>query len=89
MVLCTGHVHHGFGGGAGINYLEDERYTVIDMPGVRGCAYGYGPNEKDAPGLCHCGCFVYVFGKTLLLRAFDYAKHEWLTAYDQVFTLPD
>ena len=28
-------------------------------------------------------------GKTLLLRAFDYAKHEWLTAYDQVFTLPD
>ena len=29
------------------------------------------------------------FGKTLLLRAFDYAKHEWLTAYDQVFTLPD
>lgn len=89
VVLCTGHVHHGFGGGAGINYLEDERYTVIDMPGVRGCAYGYGPNEKDAPGLCHCGCFVYVFGKTLLLRAFDYAKHEWLTAYDQVFTLPD
>ncbi len=88
VVLCTGHIHHGFGGGAGINYLEDDRYTVIDMTGVRGTAYGYGPNDKDAPGISHCGCFVYVFGRTLLLRAFDFAKHEWLTAYDQVFTLP-
>lgn len=89
VVVCTGHVHHGFGGGAGAHYLADEGYSVIDIPGVRGSSYGYGPNDKDVPGLCHCAYFTYVFGRTLLLRAFDFAKHQWMTAYDQLFTLPE
>lgn len=89
VVVCTGHVHHGFGGGAGVHHLAGEGYSVIDIPGVRGSSYGYGPNDKDAPGYCHCAYFVYVYGRTLLLRAFDFAKHQWMTAYDQLFTLPE
>lgn len=86
-VLCTGHVHHGFGAGAGFHALN-ERYNVIDMPGIRGSAFGFGINDKAPAGTHHGAYFVFVYGKTLVLRAIDIGAREFLTAYDQTVTLP-
>lgn len=85
-VVCTGHVHHGFGGGAGLTQLE-EGYSALDICGFRGGVIGYCIGERDKVGSCHGAHFVYVYGKTIVLRAVDLAKKEWLTAYDQTVTL--
>ena len=55
----------------------------------RGGVVGYCIGDKEPVGSRHGAYFLYVFGRTLLLRAVDFATGEWLTAYDQVFTLPD
>ena len=88
-VLCTGHVHHGFGGGAGLYHLDAENFNVLDVTGFRGGVVGYCIGDKEPVGSRHGAYFLYVFGRTLLLRAVDFATGEWLTAYDQVSTLPD
>lgn len=86
VVICTGHVHNGFGGGAGCYKMEDG-YHAIDVVGFRCNTFGYGISVNDTPGPHHCGYFVYLFGKTLLLRAADLAAEEWLPVYDQLIEL--
>jgi hypothetical protein len=88
VVICTGHVHNGFGGGAGC-YLLPDGYHAIDVVGFRCSTFGYGLGVEDEPGPHHCGYFVYLFDRALLLRAADFATREWLTAYDQVIQLYD
>jgi len=88
VVLCTGHVHNGFGGGAGFYDMADG-YHVIDTVGFRYNTYGYGIGVNDAPGPHHCGYFIYVYGKTIVMRAVDLAAHRWLTAYDQLIQLKE
>lgn len=85
-VICTGHVHHGFGGGAGFHHMKED-YNVIDANGFRGGVIGYCIGDRDPVGSRHGAYFVFVFGRTLLLRAVDFATGEWLTAYDQTVTL--
>lgn len=87
VIVCTGHVHHGFGGGAGYWPMPGENYGVIDMTGFRGGIIGYNIGDRDPVGSRHGAYFVFVFGRTLLLRAVDFATGEWLTAYDQVVTV--
>ena len=87
LVVLTGHVHHGFGGGAGFWHLEGENYNVIDLPGFKGGAFGYCIDDRAPAGTRHPAYFLYVFGNTLLLRAVDFASGEWLTAYDQTETI--
>ena len=89
VIVCTGHVHHGFGGGAGYWHLPEEGYSVIDMTGFRGGIIGYNIGDRDPVGSRHGAYFAFLFGRTLLLRAADFATGEWLTAYDQLITLPD
>lgn len=86
VVLCTGHVHSGFGGGAGF-YDMEAGYHVIDTVGFRCNTFGYGIGVNEAPGPHHCGYFIDVFGGTLQIRAADLAAGEWLTAYDQLVQL--
>ena len=84
-VLCSGHVHHGFGV-CGLS-KQPEGYHILDLPGIRGTSFGYGIYEKDLPGHHHGVYFAFLFGSTILLRARDIGTGEWLTAYDQLFTL--
>jgi len=86
IILCTGHVHHGLGAISGL--FSTEGYHVLDIPGFRNATYGRGFDESVLPdGTSHTGFFAYVFGRTILLRAADFATHEWLPAYDQMITL--
>ena len=89
VIIFTGHVHHGFGGGAGFHHLEEENYNVIDLPGFRAGTIGYCIDDRAPVGSRHPAYFLYLFGKILLLRAADFATGEWLTAYDQTITLPE
>ena len=89
LIVLTGHVHHGFGGGAGYHYLRDENYGVIDLPGFKGGTIGYSIDDRVPVGTRHPVYFLYLFGHTLLLRAADPGSGEWLTAYDQTVTLPE
>lgn len=87
IILCTGHVHHGLGAISGLFPIDG--YHVLDIPGFRGATYGRGIDENLAPaGSSHVGYFAYVFGRTILLRAADFATREWLPTYDQLVTLP-
>ncbi len=88
VVVCTGHVHHGLGV-TGYNYLPEDGYGVLDIPGFRSGSEGYGIHSLDAPGTRHGVYYAFVFGKTVLLRAYDAAREEWLTAYDETFTIPE
>lgn len=89
VIIFTGHVHHGFGGGAGFHHLVDENYNVIDLPGFRGGTIGYSIDDRAPVGTCHPAYFLYLFGNILQLRAVDFATGEWLTAYDQTITLTE
>ena len=87
VIVCTGHVHHGLGAISGLFPIEG--YHVLDIPGFKNAAYGRGYDEsKLSDGTRHAGYFAYVFGRTILLRAVDFATKEWLPAYDQLITLP-
>lgn len=86
IILCTGHVHHGLGAISGMFPIEG--YHVLDIPGFRNATYGRGFDDSLYPaGTSHTGFFAYVFGRTILLRAADFATHEWLPTYDQLVTL--
>lgn len=87
VIVCTGHVHHGLGAISGLFPIDG--YHVLDIPGFKGATYGRGIDENALPaGKSHVGYFAYVFGRTILLRAVDFATKEWLPTYDQVVTLP-
>ena len=87
VILCTGHVHHGLGAISGLFPVDG--YHVLDIPGFRNATYGRGYDESTHPdGTSHAGFFAYVFGRTILLRAVDFATKEWLPTYDQLLTLP-
>lgn len=87
IILCTGHVHHGLGAISGL--FSTEGYHVLDIPGFRNATYGRGFDEVVLPaGTSHAGFFAYVFGRTILLRAADFATREWLPCYDQLVYLP-
>ncbi|MBR5231471.1 MAG: metallophosphoesterase [Clostridia bacterium] len=87
VVLCTGHVHHGLGELAGLFPIDG--YHVLDIPGFKNSTYGYGYDEsKPDAEVRHCGYFAYLFGRTVLLRAADFANRRWLPVYDQLVTLP-
>jgi len=87
VIFCTGHVHHGLGAISGLFPIEG--YHVLDIPGFKNGAYGYGFDEATLPaGTAHTGFFAYIFGRTILLRAADFANHNWLPSYDQIVTLP-
>ncbi len=87
VILCTGHVHHGLGAVSGLFPVDG--YHVLDIPGFKGSAYGRGIDENALPsGKSNVGYFAYVFGRTILLRAVDFATMEWLPTYDQIVTLP-
>lgn len=86
IILCTGHVHHGLGAISGL--FPTEGYHVLDITGFKNAAYGRSYDEsKENATIRHPGYFVYVFGRTILLRAVDFATREWLPAYDQMVTL--
>ena len=89
IIIFTGHVHHGFGGGAGFHHLEDENYNVIDLPGFRGGTIGYCIDDRAPVGSRHPAYFLYLFRNILLLRAVDFATGEWLTQYDQTIVLQE
>lgn len=87
VVLCTGHVHHGLGEMAGLFAIDG--YHVLDIPGFKNSTYGYGHDESNPDAeIRHCGYIAYLFGRTILLRAADFAACRWLPAYDQLVTLP-
>lgn len=83
VIICTGHVHHGFGSGAGFYHLDEDNYNVIDMPAPRASTWGYGCDDRTPAGTS-CGAYLLsVYGKRIVLRALDFGKREFLTAYDQ------
>jgi len=87
VVLCTGHVHHGLGEMAGLFAIDG--YHVLDIPGFKNSTYGYGYDESNPDAeIRHCGYIAYLFGRTILLRAAEFAACRWLPAYDQLVTLP-
>ena len=87
IIFCTGHVHHGLGAISGL--FPSEGYHVLDITGFKNGAYGRGYDESsETAAVRHPGYFLYVFGRTVLLRAVDFATREWLPVYDQIVTLP-
>lgn len=86
VVLCFGHIHRGFGAGAEMTKME-EGYYALSIPGFYCTAFGYGRGGEEEQGRNHIGYFAWIYGKTIVLRAVDFASREWLTAYDQVVTI--
>ena len=87
VVLLQSGKSAGLGAISGLFPIEG--YHVLDIPGFRNATYGYGFDETELPaGTSHTGLFAYVFGRTILLRAADFATRKWLPAYDQIITLP-
>ena len=87
VILCNGHVHHGLGAVSGLFPVDG--YHVLDIPGFKNGAYGRSYDESIYPdGTAHTGFIAYIFGRTILLRAADFATHQWLPSYDQIVTLP-
>ena len=82
VIVCTGHVHHGFGI-CGLYPLKEEGYRVLDLPGIRSAAHGYGIGEFDIPGHHHGVYYGFLYGHSLLLRAYDCGTGEWMPEYDQ------
>lgn len=86
VILCFGHIHRGFAGGTGIVKMN-EGYYAWNIPGFRCTTFGYGMGAEDVSGVNHGGYFAWLYGRTWVLRAVDFASGEWLTAYDQIVTM--
>lgn len=82
VVVCTGHVHHGFGENSGAFKTRDG-YHVIDVPSFCRNHTGYGQSDKIGSVSLHTGYLVYLFGSGILLRAVEFERKKWLTAYDE------
>lgn len=88
VVICTGHVHHGFGANCGA-FASRDGYHVIDVPSFCQNKKGYGMSSELGPVRAHTGYFVYIFGNKLLLRAVEFENRMWLTAYDELIQIGD
>lgn len=86
VVICTGHVHHGFGANCGASSTRDG-YHIIDVPSFCQNKKGYGMSSELGPVSAHTGYFVFLFGNKLLLRAVEFESRKWLTAYDQLIEI--
>ncbi|MCI8888058.1 MAG: hypothetical protein HFG70_08240 [Hungatella sp.] len=87
VVICTGHVHHGFGDSCGA-WGTRFGYHVIDVPSFCKNNKGYGMSEESGPVTVHTGYAVYLFGTRILVRALEFENRRWLTSYDQIIEIP-
>ena len=72
-VLCTGHIHNGFGTA---EVIERSYGTMADVPSFKETEAWNDSREKGS------GYEVYVYEDEIVFRAADFLKGEWLPEYD-------
>lgn len=72
-VLCTGHIHNGFGTA---EVIERSYGTMADVPSFKETEAWNDSREKGS------GYEVYVYEDEIVFRAADFLKGEWLPEHD-------
>ena len=76
-VLCSGHIHNGFGAA---EVVSRPYGTLVDVP-----SFNYNQIGKSGAGSAY---EVYVYDDEIYFRARDFVAGEWLPEYDISVSLP-